>query len=231
MTAAAFDAAWSVLGEFGIQRQQGVGPVILGREILLQAEPLCTDVRAAGAVAAMLEVSASVLMAGILQPVAQEYPTETLAYARADAAMWFGIVSSAVVGAGGQLTTEWMPSRSNELRSMPDAMVLDLARTWFEGEKQFTKAGRCAEELGELLRAEGARDRGLAQLTAAVELFERDGNRDRADSARRRVATADLIPSNFFRSFDGTRFSWTICGSTQYAALRRAVSIASRSRP
>lgn len=218
--ASATDAAWTQLARVGVPKKSDAGPVLLGRELLIQADLQRERGARPEDLRSMLEAAAYVLMEGVVRPSKSEYGGSSDRYAKSDALMWFGIVATLLTGRWGVSPDAVVPNRAHELLGMPDAHALKLACDGFAAEREFTKAGRCAEELAEVALIEGELQDSAQWFDLAVRMFKLGQDEDRASLARRQGQDAQRRQSQFFRGFEGGQTSMTICGSDQYLELR-----------
>lgn len=143
--------AWEVLGQFGIDRDNRYGPVLLGRELLIRAFELASGEGGTKSAAVVIDVAAATFLWGVIDPSLAEYVTG-VDFGRCDALMWFGISTALLVPVDQVVESPTFPNRPSIVRGQSDPRALSSASIMFESLGDFVKAGRCSEELGELFK-------------------------------------------------------------------------------
>ena len=217
--------AWDLLGQFGVERDDRFGPVLLGRELVLRAFEMLNLDHGERNASILINGAAATFLWGVIDPLASEYPIDGPEFGRLDALMWFGITTSIFVPNDVVFSSDDLPERPSFMRSTPDPMALELASYGFEKFGDLVKAARCAEELGEVVKADDGAARAHTHFTRATELFRRAGNSDREKISRSRSSATDSPRSPFFYREQGDLSSTTIAGSREYKALRNKLRL------
>lgn len=212
--------AWALLGQLGHQRDDRIGPVTLGRELLLLAHELVDQENGMTNASMLLNASVATFLWGVIDPLPSEYPIDGPEFGRLDALMWFGITTAIFVPVDAVFDSDDLPERPASMRSIPDPLSLDTASSGFETVGDLTKAGRCSEELAEIIKAEHSVQAAGLHFARAVEMFERGSENQRAKLARDRAVATTTPSSPFFHRQPGSLASTTISGSREYANLR-----------
>lgn len=106
------------------------------------------------------------------------------------------------------------------MRSTPDPHAIEIASQGFETLGDLTKAGRCAEEFGEVVKFERSPSEASVHFLRAADLFGRVSDPQRAEIARSRIGAKDVPSSPFFHRQPGSLASTTISGSREFDNLR-----------
>lgn len=216
-----------VLSQLGVPQTEGAGPVTLGRELLLRAWDLVDQGGSSRDAQTAVISACAAFMAGVAHPDGSEYGGLSSNYAVADALMWFGIASGALVQANQRIPH--LRERPEEIGvySLGDPNAVGFAGFLFAELNEVVKAARCDEEEGEIFVLDSPGDPGSwASHKVAAAVFESAGEHSRAAAALRRLNGGSRLHSSFL-----TRRRWdveeatTIAGSIEYQALRSAVML------
>ena len=218
--------AWAVLEQMGVTRDDRFGPVLLGRELLIRAHETIDREYGVQNATVIGCAAAATFLWGVVDPSPSEYPAGDIAHARADALMWFGISTALFVPANAQLDSDDFPPRPSFMAELPDPLALDTASAMFEAQCDYVKAGRCSEELAEVLKSDGVPGSAKAHFERASDLFHRAGNQERAQIATRRATASDVPSSPFFLRKMGSTESTTLAGSREFHHLRARLKVA-----
>lgn len=213
------DPAWSLLSAVGVSRDDRVGPVILGRELLIQAFEVFVSTGNPSRILDLVKGAATTFAAGVRNPRPEEYPLDGVEYGRCDALMWYGISSGLLVMSNDRWWTR-NDSRPHILGASSDPGSLEIASFGFESVAEPTKAGRCSEEFGELVKEDVGSDAARFHFLRAADLFDASGDPKRAAAARRGLSPKSPPSSPFFRRLPPTMESTTVTGSSEYRMLR-----------
>jgi len=212
----------------GVPRDDRYGPVMIGRELLIRGYELVGPGNSQQNASVLVNAAAVTFLWGVIDPSHAEYPIDGIEFGRADALMWFGIATAVLLPIDGVLKSHDLPPRPPIVKAKPDPQSLATASTMFESLGDFTKAGRCAEEFGEIFKS----DRGVTEpnphFDRASMLFRRAGNEERARVAMNRASAKDQPSSLFFHRKMGTVQSTTIAGSCEFRNLRGKLKLSKK---
>jgi hypothetical protein len=211
--------AWCVLEQLGIARDDRYGPVLLGRELLIQAFGLVDSDDGTENAAVAVKTAALTFLWGVIDPSPAEYASG-VDFGRCDALMWFGIATALLVPIDGVVDADTFPERPSILRGQSDPRALATASTIFESLGDFVKAGRCSEELGELCKIDSPNEADNSHFDRASKMFKRGGRPERSRIAEARATASDRPSSPFFHRQIGSEQSTTIIGSREFEMLR-----------
>lgn len=215
------DHAWSLLTQVGATRDNQLGPVMVGRELLIVAWKMLGQTNGIENSRTCVVGAMSAFMAGVVAPRTTEYPIDGIEYGRCDALMWLGISAGMLVPHDGLVDADVIPGRPSILKTTSDPAALSVASFGFEALGDFVKAGRCAEEYAELLRIYGKSS--VEQFDRAISLFKRAGNSARADSAFKRKKDNSYSRQAFFYQERPSGSVTTIVGSNEFLTLRNNI--------
>jgi hypothetical protein len=215
------DHAWSLLQQVGARRNNEMGPVMVGRELLVVAWKMLTLENGTENSQTCVLAAVSAFMAGVITPRGTEYQIDGIEFGRCDALMWLGIASGMLLPHDGIIDSDVVPSRPSILQTTSDPAALAVASYGFESIGEYLKAGRCAEEYAELLRMYGRTF--VDQFERAASLFERAGNSSRAKTAVIRKTDGSYSRQSFFYQEHPTGDVTTIVGSREYMTIRNQI--------
>lgn len=219
------DLAWTYLEQLGVQRDNGYGPVLLGRELFLRAHEMVGLENGPTNAAMLLNASIATFMWGVIEPSAKEFPLDGVEFGRLDALMWFGITTAVFVPIDTVFSSDDVPERPAFMKGSSDPMALELASFGFENLGDCIKAGRCAEELGEIAKANGKTNLAQSFFERACQMFLLGSDNQRAEIATQRARTLDNPSSPFFKRAPGSLSSTTIAGSKEFHYLRSVLKL------
>lgn len=214
------DLAWTYLEQLQVPRDDAYGPVLLGRELLIRAHEFVDLENGHTNASMLLNAAITTFLWGVIDPSPTEYPIDGVEFGRLDALMWFGICTSVFVPHDTVFSSDDLPSRPPFMNGVSDPMVLEIASFGFESIGDFTKAGRCAEELGEIIKLDQSSVAAQIYFDRAVQMFNRASDAERADVALKRSKSTSRTASPFFRRAPGSITSSTIAGSQEFSHLR-----------
>ena len=134
-----------------------------------------------------------------------------------DALMWYGICAGLLLPPDGVLGLGPDIPRPLALSDQSDVMSLDVARSRYEDEGDFRRAGRCSHEVAEILRIRGNAT-SSSWFDRAASLFDRGRESDRAAAARQSKSMARRESSPFFHRAVGPGPT-TVAGSLEYSTM------------
>jgi len=208
---------------------EDLGPIAAGRELLLQSWTLLNGSGSHGVDNARIAIGAA--CSGFMEAMSlggEPFPMETMSGGRilewTDAAMWFGIGTSMLLPLNGRLTLGDGIRRVRAFEAVSDPLTLEVTSSIYENLADYKRAGRCAEELAEVMRLKDDPVGASTMFARAIELFERAGEPERAEGARRASNSRSNLSSPFFhRGFGGGPN--TIAGSAEFLRLSTAVAM------
>jgi hypothetical protein len=215
------DHAWSLLQQVGARRNNEMGPVMVGRELLIVAWKMLTQENGTENSQTCVVAAVSAFMAGVITPRGTEYQIDGIEFGRCDALMWLGIASGMLLPHDGIIDSDVVPRRPSILQTTSDPAALAVASYGFESIGEYLKAGRCAEEYAELLRMYGRTF--IDQFERAASLFERAGNSSRAKIAVNRKTDGSYSRQSFFYQEHPSGEVTTIVGSREYMTIRNQI--------
>jgi hypothetical protein len=139
-----------------------------------------------------------------------------------DALMWYGICAGLLVPPRqGQLDIGPEISRPKVLSQQPDVAALEVAydRYQLQGDKQ--RAGRCAQEIYEILRLRSDSD-SEKWFSLAHSSFLSGGLTDRSEALAKTKTQQSRPSSPFFHRAFGPGGSTSVAGSIEYATMAKA---------
>jgi len=217
------DHAWSLLQQVGARRNNEMGPVMVGRELLIVAWKMLTQENGTENSQTCVVAAVSAFMAGVITPRGTEYQIDGIEFGRCDALMWLGIASGMLLPHDGIIDSDVVPRRPSILQTTSDPAALAVASYGFESIGEYLKAGRCAEEYAELLRVYG--HTFVDQFDRAASLFERAGNFTRAQIAVNRKTDNSYSRQAFFYQEHPTGEVTTIVGSREFVTIRNQIQM------
>jgi hypothetical protein len=215
------DHAWSLLQQVGARRNDQLGPVMVGRDLLIVAWKMLAEANGTENSRTSVVGAVSAFMAGVISPRGTEYQIDGIEFGRCDALMWLGIASGMLVPHHGIVDSDVVQGRPSIIRNSSDPAALAVASYGFESLGEYLKAGRCAEEYAELLRVYG--HTFVDQFDRAASLFERAGNSTRAQIAVNRKTDNSYSRQAFFYQEHPTGEVTTIVGSREFVTLRNQI--------
>ena len=215
------DHAWSLLEQVGAARDPRLGPVMVGRDLLIVAWKMHDQGNGTENARTCVVGAISAFMAGVTTPRSFEYQLDGVEFGRYDAMMWLGIAAGMLVPHDGVVDSDVVQRRPQILQTTSDPASLALASKGFESLGDFIKAGRCAEEYAELLRIYG--QPYAHHFDRAASLFIRSGNSGRAQSAELRKTKNSYMRQEFFYQERPTGNVTTIIGSAEFVKLRNKI--------
>jgi len=214
---------WQVMQQLGYERVPGLGPVLLGRELLIQGLQLLQSDDGPRKASIAISAACVSFMSGIARPRSFEYPIDGVEFGRLDAIMWNGIASAILVPVNGRVVSNGMPNRPAILQSTSDPMGLEIAADRFAQIGDFIKAGRSMEELAEIIRLEKGPTTANSYFDRAIQYFKLGNLHDRAKNAEKRKNTKARFRSPFFHNEMPKNSASTIAGSIEYLNLQTAL--------
>ena len=218
------DHAWSLLQQVGARRNDQLGPVMVGRDLLIVAWKMLAEANGTENSRTCVVGAVSAFMAGVITPRGTEYQIDGIEFGRCDALMWLGIASGMLIPHDGIIDSDVVPNRPAILRTTSDPAALAVASYGFESLGEYLKAGRCAEEYAELLRIYGSTF--VHEFDRAASLFERAGNSTRAKVAANRKTDDSYSRQAFFYQERPSGEVTTIIGSREFVTLRNQIRMA-----
>jgi hypothetical protein len=193
---------------------------MLGRELLLMTHEMVDLEHGERNARILLNAAAATFLWGVIDPMPAEYPIDGPEFGRLDALMWFGICASLFVPVDAVFDSDDLPDRPAFMRSSSDPQAIEIASRGFETLGDLNKAGRCAEEFGEVVKFERSSQEASIHFMRAADLFGRIPEPRRAEIARSRIVAKDVPTSPFFHRQPGSFASTTISGSREFDHLR-----------
>lgn len=213
------DLAWTYLEQLQVQRSDDFGPVLLGRELFLRAFEFLELENGQTNASMLLNAAAATFLWGVIDPLPSEYPIDGIEFGRLDALMWFGICTSIFVPVDAVFDSDDLPQRPQFMKGSSDPKSLELASYGFESIGDYTKAGRCSEELGEIVKIDQSVGQASVHFERAQQMFARGSQMDRAAIAKQRSTSVDRTTSPFFYRAPGSMNATTIAGSREFSHL------------
>ena len=215
----------SVLARLGVTQPEELGPVMVGRELLIQASNVVERHGPSQDARAAVIAACGAFMAAVAEPDEREYGLSSREFAVADALLWFGIASGALVSTSDRVRQ--LDGRPDEIavQSASDPTVLNLAGEIFARINDGVKAARCLEEMEEIFQLDVPGDpaRG-SHFKVAAKIFEQAGRHDRVAGVLHRLNGGARLHSEFLtRRAYGAEAATTVAGSVEYQSLRSAV--------
>jgi hypothetical protein len=143
-----------------------------------------------------------------------------------DALMWYGICAGLLVPPRqGQLDIGPEISRPKILSQQPDVAALEVAYDRYQQQGDKQRAGRCAQEVYEILRLRSDSD-SEKWFSLAQSSFLSGGLSDRSEALIKTKSQISRPSSPFFHRAFGSGGSTSIAGSIEYATMAKATFLA-----
>ena len=207
----------------------GIGPIGAARELLLNTwQVFSSDSSQQGVTNTRILIMTAMrsLAWGLNNDSGVELMSGSRVLDQEDALMWYGICAGLLVPPRqGQLDIGPEISRPKILSQQPDVAALEVAydRYQLQGDKQ--RAGRCAQEIYEILRLRSDSD-SEKWFSLAQSSFLSGGLADRSEALLKTKSQLSRPSSPFFHRAFGSGGSTSVAGSIEYATMAKATFLA-----